>query len=167
MTVGHHRIRFCHRVAIIVGALGVAGSSVPFAASAAPAVEPQHIVVTLDKAKLIKMPEHVDTIVVGSPIIADVTMLKKNGLVVITGKGFGETNVIFLDGSGQALSEAVVSVQPGSSLVTVQRGLDRESYSCDPRCEPTLALGDATKFLQDTTSQINTRNGLAVPAAGH
>ncbi len=112
------------------------------------------------------MPEHVETIVVGNPIIADVTMLKRSGHVVITGKGFGETNVIFLDSKGEAISEALVSVQDAQGLLTVQRGLDRESYSCLPRCEPAIALGDATKFMSDTSSQISSRNGLAAPG-GH
>ena len=123
----------------------------------------QRILVTLDKAKLIKLPEHVETIVVGSPIIADVTMLKHNGLVVITGKGYGETNVIFLDSAGQAISEALVTVEQAQGLLTVQRGLDRESYSCAPRCEPAVALGDSTKFLSETSAQISSRNGLAAP----
>jgi hypothetical protein len=127
--------------------------------------EPQHIAVTLDMAKLVKLPEHVETIVVGSPIIADVTMLKKNGLVVVTGKGYGQTNVIFLDSSGQAVSEAIVTVQHAQGLLTVQRGTERESYSCAPRCEPAFSLGDSAKFLSDAQSQISSRNSLATPAS--
>ena len=125
-----------------------------------PPLQPQRVDVSLDRAKLLRIPEHVDTIVVGSPVVADVTMLKGNNLVVVTGKAFGETNIIFLDKSGQALSEALVSVQRTPNLLTVQRGLDRESYACNPRCEPAVALGDATKFLQETSGQITARNGL-------
>lgn len=132
-------------------------------AAALPTSQPQHITVTLDRAKLIKLPEHVETIVVGSPIIADVTMLKKNNLVVITGKGYGETNVIFLDGSGQPINEATITVEHAQGLVTVQRGLDRESYACAPQCEPAISLGDATKFLSEASSQISSRNTLATP----
>lgn len=124
---------------------------------------PDHVVVQLDKAKLVKVPPHVDAVVVGNPSIADVTMMKHNGLMVVTGKGFGETNVIFVDGSGQALSEATVTVVAGQSLITVQRGMDRESYSCTPRCQPTVALGDATKYLTDTSGQIISRNTLITP----
>ena len=121
------------------------------------------ISVTLDKAKILKMPPHAETIVVGNPIIADVTTLKNNGLVVVTGKGFGETNLIFLDGTGTAVQEANVRVEGARSLVTVQRGMDRESYSCQPRCEPTVSLGDSTSFLKDASGQISSRNALAVP----
>ena len=123
----------------------------------------EHVVVMLDRAKLLKLPEHVDTIVVGNPSIADVTMIRKNSLVVVTGKGFGETNLIFLDPAGQALSEAVVTVRTSQTLLTVQRGMERESYSCQPRCEPAVSLGDATKFMQDASGQITARNTLVVP----
>ena len=118
------------------------------------------IEVTLDKAKVLRMPPRAETMVVGNPSIADVTTLK-NGLVVVTGKGFGETNLIFLDGAGGAIQEAGVRVPPSSSLVVVQRGTDRESYTCQPRCQPTVALGDSANFLTDSTHQITVRNELA------
>jgi Flp pilus assembly secretin CpaC len=121
------------------------------------------IPVMLDKAKILKMPPHAETIVVGNPIIADVTTLKNNGLVVVTGKGYGETNLIFLDNKGAAIEEANVRVQAAGSLMTVQRGMDRESYSCQPRCEPTVSLGDSTPFLKDASGQISSRNLLASP----
>lgn len=143
-------------------ALGLAVQGATLAFAAVP-TEPNRIVVNLDQAKLVKLPDHVETIVVGSPIIAGVDMVK-HGLVVITGKGFGQTNVIFLDNTGQAVSEALVTVQESPGLVTVQRGIDRESYACTPRCQPAIALGDASKFLSETSSQITSRNGLAAPS---
>ena len=124
---------------------------------------PDRIMVQLDKARLVKVPAHADTVVVGNPSIADVTMMKRNGLMVVTGKGFGETNVIFIDGSGQSLSEATVTVTAGQGLLTVQRGMDRESYSCTPRCQPAVSLGDATKYLSDASTQITSRNTLVTP----
>lgn len=128
------------------------------------AESPDHIAIQLDKAKLVKVPAHAETVVIGNPSIADVTMLKRNGLMVVTGKGFGETNIIFVDPAGQALSEATVTVEAGQTLLIVQRGLDRESYSCAPRCQPTVALGDATKFMTDNSSEITNRNTLITPA---
>ena len=121
--------------------------------------------VTLDKAKILRMPPHAQTIVVGNPIIADVTTLKADGLVVVTGKGFGETNMIFLDKAGQAVEEADVRVVAGTSQLTVQRGLARESYSCQPRCQPTVSLGDDDAFLKGTSGQVQSRNQLAMPTS--
>lgn len=145
---------------------GLLAASLLLSAGYAGAAAGETIDVTLDKAKILKMPPHAETIVIGNPIIADVTTLKNNGLVVVTGKGFGETNLIFLDRAGLAIQEANIRVEAGRSMITVQRGMDRESYSCQPRCEPTVSLGDATRFLTEASSQIKDRNALAIPG-GH
>ena len=55
--------------------------------------------VILDQAKLLKLPERVATIVVGNPLIADVA-LQSGGILVVTGKGYGVTNLIVLDRAG-------------------------------------------------------------------
>jgi len=60
----------------------------PVAAPAEVTSEP--ISVNVDQAKLVRLPGHIATIVVGNPLIADVT-LQPGGLVVVTGKGYGAT----------------------------------------------------------------------------
>ncbi len=148
------------RAVLMVAAVLVFGGP----GTGARATESPAIDVVLDKAKVIRMPPHAETIVVGNPIIADVTTLKNNGLVVVTGKGFGETNLIFLDGTGNAIEETSVRVQASPSLLTVQRGFNHESYACQPRCEPTVSLGDSVDFLKDSSTQITSRNSLATPS---
>ena len=141
-----------------------AGSAAkPAAAPArAAAVSPRDMVpVTIDHAKIIRLPERTQTVIVGNPIIADVTV-QKNGLLVLTGKSYGVTNLIALDAAGGMLAESLISVQaPTESLVTVQRGLERESYSCTPDCQPSLLLGDATKYFNEVGGQAGQRNTLA------
>src|ERR1700709_197879 len=61
---------------------------------------PDAIDVNVDQAKLVKLPARVATIVVGNPLIADVT-LQSGGIVVVTGKGYGATNFIAMDRSGE------------------------------------------------------------------
>ena len=56
-----------------------------------------------------KLPEKVSTIVVGNPLIADVAV-QSGGLVVVTGKGFGATNLIALDRAGAVLMERSIVV---------------------------------------------------------
>ena len=101
--------------------------------------------------------------IVGNPVIANVTMLKRNNTIVLTGKGFGETNLIALDAQGKALGESTVRVMPAENVLIVQRGMDRESYACSPKCEPIVNLGDTTKYVTDVTSQIQSRNTLEQP----
>jgi Flp pilus assembly secretin CpaC len=58
------------------------------------------LAVTLDQAKMVRIPAGTQTLIIGNPIIADVTMLKNVGMMVVTGKSFGQTNLIALDNSG-------------------------------------------------------------------
>lgn len=117
------------------------------------------ITVQLDNAKVVKMPAKAATIVIGNPSIADVTMLKGSGTMVVTGRGYGETNMIALDKQGEPVAESQIRVRGSDRVLLVQRGLERESYSCTPACLPTVQLGDTRQFAE-TTQQIQARNGL-------
>ena len=100
---------------------------------------------------------------VGNPIIADVSV-QKNGILVLTGKSYGRTNLIALDGAGSLIAESMISVQaPSDATVIVQRGLDRESYSCTPSCQPSLFLGDSAPYFASVGDQANKRTSLATP----
>ncbi len=145
---------------VMLGLWLVAGQT-PAAAQAQNAV----LNVTLDQAKIARIPEGTVTLVIGNPIVADVTMLKGSGAMVVTGRGFGETNLIALDSRGTVLDEKTVRVVPTSSTLIVQRGMERESYSCSPSCMPTVQLGDGKEFT-DASTQITARNTLLQPSAG-
>lgn len=125
------------------------------------AAQAEKLVVTTDRARIIKLPDQTKTVIVGNPIIADVT-IGKDGLVILTGKSFGTTNLIALDGIGAILNELTIQVQQANeNVVIMQRGLDRETYSCTPTCMPTVALGDETKYFTDAGSASSARNKLA------
>ena len=117
--------------------------------------------VYLDQAKIIEIPETTVTVVIGNPLFVDTTMLRSGGKLVLTGKGYGETNLIALDKNGVAVSEAIVRVQPSGKNLIVQRGVDRESYNCNPNCQPTVSLGDSSRFMGETSGQITSRNTAA------
>ena len=121
------------------------------------------IVVTLDRARIVKLPDRTQTLVIGNPIIADVTPLKTNGLMVITGKSYGTTNLIALDAAGSPVAESVLRVDPAEGALVVHRGMARESYSCSPRCEPTINLGDEGKYLGDVAGNVKARTALSQP----
>ena len=138
------------------------------AASAAMAMDaaPPIMTVTVDQAKIAQFPDGTVTLVIGNPIVADVTMLKGAGSkMVVTGKGFGETNLIALDGQGNVLDEKTIRVIPTNATLLVQRGMERESYACAPQCMPTVQLGDG-KVFGDASGQITARNGLMQTNAG-
>src|SRR5437588_3156668 len=101
------------------------------------------IAVNVDQAKLVRLPGKVATIVVGNPLIADVT-LQPGGMIVVTGKGYGATNFVALDHGGEILVDRQIQVEgPSDRLVTVYRGIERESYSCMPLCQRRVTLGNS------------------------
>ena len=119
------------------------------------------VTLVIDHARVLRLPDQTQTVIVGNPIIADISA-QRNGIVVLTGKSYGRTNLIALDPLGSILTETAITVQaPSESMVTVQRGFDRESYSCTPDCQPSLLLGDATKYFSDVGGQAGQRNQLA------
>jgi Flp pilus assembly secretin CpaC len=135
------------------------------AAPAAPAVPaalgPEAIAVNVDQAKLVRLPSRVATIVVGNPLIADVA-LQTGGVVVVTGKGYGATNFIAMDRSGEVLVDRVIQVEgPSDKLVTIYRGVERESYSCMPICQRRVTLGDGEGYFKSTIDQTGTLNSSA------
>jgi hypothetical protein len=99
-------------------------------------------------------------------MIADVTMLKNNNTMVITGKGFGQTNLVAIDAGGSLIEEEQIQVLPSKALVVLQSGNSRMSYACNPDCMPTVQLGDDKQTFKDAGEQISDRNGYASGSAG-
>ena len=149
------------RAILALGALSAWAMALGSPVRTAWAAGPDAVTVTVDHAKVIRLPERTQTVIVGNPIGADVT-LQRSAILVVTGKSYGVTNLIALDNAGTMLAESLIRVQaPSDSLVTVQRGLDRESYSCTPSCQPSILLGDSNKYFGEVSGQAGQRNGLA------
>ena len=128
------------------------------------APDPDRIAVYVDQAKLVRLPAKVSTIVVGNPLIADVT-LQSGGIVVVTGKGYGATNFIAMDRNGEVLVDRQIQVEgPTDQLVTVYRGVERESYSCMPICQRRITLGDGETYFKSVIDQAGTLSGQASAA---
>jgi Flp pilus assembly secretin CpaC len=146
-------------------ALAAALLLTPALALAEPGPESKSIAVNVDQAKLVKLPPKVATIVVGNPLIADVT-LQPGGLIVVTGKGYGATNFIAMDRAGEVLVDRVIQVEgPTDQLVTVYRGIQRESYSCMPICQRRVTLGDSDSFFKAAMDQAGSLSNQANSAA--
>jgi hypothetical protein len=123
------------------------------------------ISVYVDQAKLLKLPAKAATIIVGNPLIADVT-LQSGGIVVVTGKGYGATNFIAMDRGGDVLVDRQIMVEgPTERLVTVYRGVERESYSCAPICQRRITLGDGENYFRTAIDQAGSLSSQASGAA--
>jgi Flp pilus assembly secretin CpaC len=117
------------------------------------------LVVTIDQARVVTVPAGTDALIVGNAAIADVTLLKQGATMIITGKGFGETNFIALDAAGNLLSQSLIHVVGGAgrNALLVQRGMDRQSYACGPpsrQCLPTMKLGDDAKYFVEVAGLV-------------
>jgi hypothetical protein len=132
----------------------------------APAAQADTVTVSVDQALVMKLPERVATIVIGNPLIADAA-LQSGGILIITGKGYGSTNLLALDRSGRVVMDKTVQVlgASGSDLVVVYKGIERESYSCAPECKPRITLGDSQGYFNTALSQSGARTGQAQTAA--
>ena len=141
------------RVKSLLGlAVGTLSGILAMASSPASAIDAT-IVAIVDQARLVKIPPGTQTLVIGNPTIADVTLLKKNNVMILTPKAFGETNFIALDGEGNPVAESMIEVVAGANSLIVQRGAERQSYSCSPRCQPTERLGDDDKYMSAVAAQ--------------
>jgi Flp pilus assembly secretin CpaC len=109
-------------------AIGATGFTGPAAADAGIQVE-------MNQAKIVKLARPADTIVIGNPAIADAAV-QDASTIVLTGKGFGVTNLVVLDGDGNPIvDEQVTVVRQAASSVRVYRRADIQTLSCTPYCE--------------------------------
>src|SRR5947209_20622402 len=158
-------LRIAVRAYSLLRSLAIAILLVPASAFAAPVPSGGPIPINIDQAKLIRLPERAATIVIGNPLVADIT-LQPGGIIIVTGKSYGATNFIAMDRNGEVLLERLILVESAADpVVTLYRGIDRESYSCMPICQPRITLGDSERFLKATLDQAGTISGQAAGAA--
>jgi hypothetical protein len=136
---------------------GILAAPAAFAADPMPvSTTGETLIVHLDQAKTLKLPDRTATLVVGNPLIAD-AVVQPSGIVVITAKSYGATNLIAVDRSGATLfNRQIQVVGPTDAVVFVFRGIDRETYSCLPNCERRITLGDTPAYFTANLGQLGT-----------
>ena len=89
----------------------------------------------MNQAKIVKLSRPADTIVIGNPAIADASV-QDASTIVLTGKGFGVTNLVILDQEGgPIIDEQVTVVRQDASSVRIYRRAEVQTMSCTPYCE--------------------------------
>lgn len=150
------------KVHVLRRVLGATWGALAFACALAIPAAADTISVVLDQARIVRLPEKVATIVIGNPQVADAS-IQSGGLLVVTGKGYGSTNIIALDNRGTVLTEHTVKVGGPREGLTVWRGVNRETWSCAPHCERSVMLGDGNDYFETALKQAETRNGFSSP----
>lgn len=120
------------------------------------------VTINVDQAQIMQLPEKVVTIVIGNPLIADAT-LQSGSVLIVTGKGYGATNLLALDRAGRTLMNKTIQVlgPSGDDVVVVYKGVERETLSCAPDCERRITLGDSPNYFNTNLTQSGARNGMA------
>jgi Flp pilus assembly secretin CpaC len=127
-------------------AAGLAAVAVPAA------VQAEDLVVKYDQSQILRLTRPAAEIIIGNPSIADVTIQSGN-ILVITGKSYGITNIIALDGERNVIQDQRIAVRRDEvGVVNLMRGTARQTYACLPQCNPTVTLGDDVTFLSQTVN---------------
>ena len=106
--------------------------------------------VKVNMARILRINAPAATVIVGNPGIADVAIQDPQTLV-LTGKSYGQTNLIILDAQGNPIADTMIEVvQEQAGLVTVYLADKRTSLACEPVCQPIIMLGDDSAFTGET-----------------
>ena len=108
--------------------------------------------VSVNMARILRINAAAATVIIGNPGIADVTIQDPQTLV-LTGKSYGQTNLIVLDSAGNPIADTLVEVvQMQAGVVTVYQGQARTSLACAPVCQSVVMMGDDNAFSSTALS---------------
>jgi len=139
-------------LAMLLAAVGAAPS---LSAEGAP------ISVKVNMARILRINAPAATVIIGNPGVADVTIQDPQTLV-LTGKSYGQTNMIVLDDMGNPIADTLIEVvQAQADLVTVYMGSLRTTLACSPVCQPTIMLGDDPVFSSQAIASSDLVEGAA------
>ena len=100
------------------------------------------ISVKVNMARILRISAPAATVIIG---------IQDPQTLVLTGRSYGQTNLIVLDAAGNPVADTIVSVVQGQAdLLTVYMGTARQTLACEPVCQPTIMLGDDAGFCQST-----------------
>ena len=125
------------------------------------------LVVAYDQSQLLRLPRTVSSVIIGNPSIADVTVQGGN-LLVVTGKTFGITNIIALDGERNIIQDQrVIVTRDEVRTVNLNKGGERQSYSCTPNCSPMLTIGDEKDYFSTISSHAQAKTKISEGTSGN
>jgi Flp pilus assembly secretin CpaC len=113
------------------------------------------ITVKVNMARILRINAPAATVIVGNPGVADVTIQDPQTLI-LTGKSYGQTNLIVLDSIGNPIADTTLEVvEATANVMTVFMGASRTTLACAPACQPTIALGDDPAFSSGALASSN------------
>ena len=127
----------------------------------------EQFTIDMNKTHVLNLPVPAGAVVVGNPEIADVSVHSPNTLFILA-RGYGETNIVVLDNSGQVILETDIVVRDTTRAGNIRLyrvGVGRQSYTCAPQCLPSPKLGDDRVFTSlNKGKSINITNSTITSA---
>ena len=137
---------------IVIASLAVVALSLPAIGSAFAA---SGVSVNVNMARILRINSPASTVIIGNPGIADVTIQDPKTLI-LTGKAYGQTNLIILDSVGNPIADTLIDVvRQEADLMTVYQGAARTTMVCNPECQPTPMLGDDPGYTSEAIASSN------------
>jgi hypothetical protein len=129
------------------------------AAMAPSAALAQAMSVPIDQGARVSLPAGTQTVMVGNPAIADVSVLDSHNAMIM-GRTYGVTNLMVIDGRGRTLMDRQIVVSAAEiGRMTAYRGgvngVHTENYACSPRCERTPMPGENQNDYQNYGAGYN------------
>lgn len=119
------------------------------------------ISVKVNMARILRISAPAATVIIGNPGVADVTIQDPQTLV-LTGKSYGQTNLIVLDDIGNPIADTTIEViQAQGDTMTVYLGDARTTLTCAPTCQPTIMLGDDPTYSAQAAASSNLIEGMS------
>ena len=123
------------------------------------------VTVLIDQASLLRLERPAAEIIVGNPSIADVSV-QSGKVLVVTGKSYGQTNLMVMDADGKVIINRKLIVQdPRTGYVTLYRGSSRITLDCAPHCNTPLVIGDDPDYFDAIAKEIKTKQGIGQTSA--
>ncbi|MEX1060920.1 MAG: pilus assembly protein N-terminal domain-containing protein [Methyloceanibacter sp.] len=146
------------RLLLVAALLCIAAGQTAWAAS-------NDVEVLIDQATLVRLDRPAQEIVVGNPSIADVSV-QSGKVLVVTGKSYGETNLIVMDADGKVIANRKLIVQdPRTGFVTLYKGSARFTLDCAPNCTTPLVIGDDSDYFEVISKEIKTKQSISQTSA--
>jgi Flp pilus assembly secretin CpaC len=137
----------------------MAGFLFSAAVLAAVSAHAAEVLVPLDQAKAISLPEAASGVAIGNPNIAAVSV-QHDRLLFITGRAYGTTNLVVVNGAGRPILETRLTVVPDeTNTVMVTKGALTQRFDCTPLCRRRPDLSDDADSFNQEQSKITARSG--------
>jgi len=121
------------------------------------AAKAEQVWLTMDQVRPFKLENPAQSIVVGNPAIADVTV-QDNQNILLFGKAPGLTNIYIFDEKGDPADNLIIRVRsPNTDMLTLQRGIARTTFNCTTNCEATTTVGDDQLIFNNVAAQVQNK----------